>query len=171
MTDCNKDPCMLAQVDAAIEQIESVKKFLDDAFKGLEKATQEKIDEVIVNNINPMVNAKLAGIRATLLSSLQEQYAQFSDGTSTLQPIYEATISNITNVISFCKQIQAFICGAYTKLLEFTGLLITHIARLTTAITDIVSYTPPMPNINFDKLDIQMQPITLADITGGNDES
>lgn len=162
---------MLSQVDAAIVQIENVKKLLDDAFIGLEKATQDKIDEVIENDINPKVNAKLAEIRASLLATLQEQYAQFSSGTSALQPIYEATITNITNVIEFCKKVQAFICGAYATLLEFMGVLITHIARLTDAINSIVTYVPPIQGISFDKLDIQMQPITLADITGGGDES
>ena len=52
-------PCMLAQVDSAIEQINRIKSGLDEAFIGLENATQEQIDEIIEEKINPFINKNL----------------------------------------------------------------------------------------------------------------
>lgn len=161
-------PCMLAQVDAAIEQLQRVKSGLDDTFLGLQNATQEKIDEVIENEVNPYINAKLAALRASLLASLQEQYQAFLAFSETLAPINSASPTDLGSVIEFCNAVKDFIVGAYNTLMTFMTILPEHLTALTGAITDIVAYTPPIQGISFAKLDIQMEPITLADVTGGS---
>ena len=161
-------PCMLAQVDAAIEQLQRVKSGLDDTFLGLQNATQEKIDEVIENEVNPYINAKLAALRASLLASLQEQYQAFLAFSETLAPINSASPTDLGSVIEFCNAVKDFIVGAYNTLMTFMTILPEHLTALTAAITDIVAYTPPIQGISFSKLDIQMEPITLADVTGGS---
>lgn len=171
MTDCNKNPCMFAQIDSAIIQMQNTKKYLDDAFIALEGKAQEKIDEIIVKDINPTINAKLASIRSALLKSLQAQYQAFVALSAPLQTINDSDPSNLTKVIQFCKDVKDFLVGAFATLMTFMSELTTHLGRLTVAITDIVAYTPPISGISFSKLDIKMEEITMNDITGGGVES
>lgn len=160
-------PCMLAQVDSAIEQINRIKSGLDEAFIGLENATQEQIDEIIEEKINPFINKKLADLRQSLVSSLQEQYKTFVAFSETLAPVNSASPTDLGSVIDFCNAVKDFIVGAYNTLMQFMTLLPQHLLSLTSSINSIVSYTPPVQGLNFDKLDIQMEPITMEDITGG----
>ena len=163
----NSTPCMLAQVDAAIEQINRIKSCLDEAFIGLENATQEQIDEIIEDKINPFINQKLANLRQSLVNSLQEQYKAFLAFSESLSPVNNASPTDLSSVIDFCLAVKDFLIGAYNTLMQFMTLLPQHLLSLTASINSIVSYTPPIQGLSFDKLDIQMEPITMEDITGG----
>lgn len=157
---------MFAQIDSAIDDINSVKTYLDNAFMAVQNKTQEYVDEVIEEDINPYVNAKLAKIRELLLKSLQQQYQAFQSLSSLLSPIEGASPTDLGSVIEFCTAVKDFLVGAYSSLMQFMSQLTIALAKLTAAITSIVNYTPPIQGISFSKLDIQMEPITLADITG-----
>lgn len=157
---------MFAQIDSAIDDINSVKTYLDNAFMAVQNKTQEYVDEVIEEDINPYVNAKLAKIRELLLNSLQQQYQAFQSLSSSLSPIESASPTDLGSVIEFCTAVKDFLVGAYSSLMQFMSQLTVALAKLTAAIAGIVSYTPPIQGISFAKLDIQMEPITLADITG-----
>ena len=157
---------MFAQIDAAIDEINNVKTYLDNAFDAMHDKTQEYVDEVIEEDINPFVNAKLAQIRSLLLKSLQQQYQAFQSLSSLLSPIDGASPTDLGSVIDFCLSVKDFLVGAYSTLMQFMSQLTLALAKLTAAITSIVNYTPPIQGISFSKLDIQMEPITLADITG-----
>ena len=170
MSDCQQ-PCMLSQVDEAIEQMERFKTYLDNAFIALQNATQDKVDEIIVNDINPYINQKLADLRESLLSSMQEQYKAFKEFSESLNPIYASdpssfSVQNFNALIDWCIAVKDFLTKAYNTLQQFLTLLPTHLARLTEAITDIVTYTPPSMGVSFDKLEIHMEPISMSDITG-----
>lgn len=157
---------MFAQIDSAIDDINSVKTYLDNAFMAVQNKTQEYVDEVIEEDINPYVNAKLAKIRELLLKSLQQQYQAFQSLSSLLSPIESSSPTDLGSVIEFCTAVKDFLVGAYSSLMQFMAQLTVALAKLTAAITSIVNYTPPIQGISFSKLDIQMEPITLADITG-----
>ena len=157
---------MFAQIDSAIDDINSVKTYLDNAFMAVQNKTQEYVDEVIEEDINPYVNAKLAKIRELLLKSLQQQYQAFQSLSSLLSPIESSSPTDLGSVIEFCTAVKDFLVGAYSYLMQFMAQLTVALAKLTAAITSIVNYTPPIQGISFSKLDIQMEPITLADITG-----
>lgn len=171
MADC-QDPCMLSQVDEAIEQLERYKTYLDNAFNALAKASQEKVDEIIESDINPYINQKLADLRESLVSSMQEQYQAFKAFSASLKPIFNTdpttfSIDNFSALIEWCVAVKDFLVGAYNTLQQFMVLLPAHLERLSNAIADIVAYTPPSLGVSFDKLDIHMEPISMADITGG----
>ncbi len=171
MADCQQ-PCMLSQVDEAIEQMERFKTYLDNAFNALANASQEKVDEIIENDINPYINQKLADLRASLVSSMQEQYKAFKEFSESLKPIFESdpssfSIENFAALIEWCIAVKDFITKAYNTLQQFMILLPSHLARLSSAIADIVAYTPPSLGVSFDKLDIHMESISMSDITGG----
>ena len=160
------EPCMFAQIDNVINQIDNVKKYLDNAFTALQNSTQERVDSIIEEDINPTVNAKLADMRATLLSSLQQQYQAFQAFSQSLEPISSGEPTNLSKVIEFCFAVKDFLVGAYSTLMQFMTQLTAHLVSLTAAIESISGYTPPIQGISFDKLDIHMEPITMADITG-----
>lgn len=157
---------MFAQIDSAIDDINSVKTYLDNAFIAVQDKTQEYIDEVIEEDINPYVNAKLAKIRELLLKSLQQQYQAFQSLSSLLSPIESSSPTDLGKVIEFCMAVKDFLVGAYSSLMQFMTQLTISLARLTDAITGIVTYTPPIQGISFSKLNIQMEPIRISDITG-----
>lgn len=162
----HQKPCMFSQVDNAIEELSRVKKNLDECFITLGNMSQEAIDTYIEEKVNPTINKKLEELRESLLESLRQQYQAFKTCSESLDPINSASPTDLGSVISFCNAVKDFIIGAYDLLMTFMTLLPEHLVRLTSAIVELVTYTPPISGINFDKLDIQMEPIKLSDITG-----
>ena len=160
---------MFSTIDNSIVEINEIKSFLDAKFADLEKMAQEQIDEYIVNNINPEINSQLSELRANIISTLQSMYSGYLSLTEKIQPIVDTEPTNLSSVITFCTKVKDFITSMYSEVLLFMTELTLKLAELTTAITSLVNYTPPISGINFDKLDIQMDPITMADITGGDD--
>lgn len=161
---------MFSSIDAFIETLESITNSWDEMFKALQdKAlTQEQFDEYIRNTINPMINAKLDALRSSLLSALQSMYSQYEEILDAVKPIAEGNPTDLPSVIKTVKDIITWFKKAYKWLEEFMTLLPEHLSRLTSEINNVVSYSPPIHGYNLDALDIEMEPITMSDITGGN---
>lgn len=158
---------MFSSIDNAIIQLDNFKSFLDAKFVGLEKMTQAQIDDYIENTLNPELNAQLANIRANIISTLKSMYSGYLKLIEKIQPIADAEPTDLGKVIQFCNNVKSFITSMYSEVLLFMTQLTTKLAELTLAITSLVAYRPPISGINFDKLNISMEPITMADITGG----
>ena len=154
-------------IDSAIEQIKSVESFLDEKFLQLQGKTQEVVDEIIVNDINPTVNELLNDIRESIINSGKACYNSFVKLQQKIEPVASANPTNLTSVIDFCLAVKDFLVTAYESITQFITKLTLKLAELTSAISSIVAYRPPIVGINFDKLDIKMEPISLSDITGG----
>lgn len=170
-------PCPLQPIDTAIDGLTYFKDYLDTAFLSLQNKidsaganAQEIVDEYIENEINPYINAKLAEWRSSLLSCLQDMYKKYQDCLQPAGDIMDFGISaDLTKIVEFLNLIKDFITKAYESLMGFLALFPPHLVRLTSAITELVTYTPPISvsGISFSKLNIQCEPITMDDITGG----
>ena len=158
---------MFSYIDATIEQLNGIKSSLDAQFLQLQGATQEYVDKVIVNEINPNINSLLAKIRASVISSGQAMYAQYQKLTQLIAPVAEANPTDLSKVIDFCLAVKDFLIAAYETLTNFLIELTQKLVELNLAIASLVAYVPPITGISFDKLNIQMEPIQLSDITGG----
>lgn len=160
------DTSMFSYIDSTIEQLNAIKTSLDAQFLRLQGATQEAVDDIIVNEINPTINSLLAKIRAQVISSGQTMYSQYQKLTQTITPVVESNPTNLSSVINFCLAVKDFLVVAYETLSNFLVELTSKLVQLNLAIASIVAYTPPITGVNFDKLDIKMEPIQLSDITG-----
>lgn len=159
-------PCPLQPIDSAVLQLQTFKQYLDGAFSGIQQQGQEAIDDFIINEVNPKINSLLANWRQSLLSCLQEMYKKYTEAQEPITTIAGMDATNLTSCIELVKKIKDYLVGAFTALSDFLSLFPSHIAELTLAITDIVTYTPSIPGVDFSKLDIKCEPITMQDITG-----
>lgn len=160
-------PCPLQPIDTAIDGLETFKDYLDTAFLNCQDKTQEWIDNYIETEINPYINKKLEEWRETLLVCLQDMYKKYTDCLEPASSIMNFEISaDISKILELLGLIKDFITKAYSSLTDFMSLFPSHLARLTLAISGIVTYTPPISGISFSKLNIQCDPITMGDITG-----
>lgn len=160
------DTSMFSSIDNAIIQLDNFKSFLDAKFAGLEKMTQAQIDDYIENTLNPELNSQLASIRANIVSTLKSMYSGYLKLVEKIQPIADAEPTDLGDVISFCNDIKAFITSMYSEVLLFVTQLTSKLADLTVSITSLVAYRPSIQGINFDKLNLSMETITIQDITG-----
>ena len=163
--------CPFAVIDSFILMLESTKKTLDDTFKGLEGMTQQEIDKIIVNEINPTINASLQSARDSLVDSLQKMYTGMLKLKEKLLPVEKSdptafSLSNLTAIIDAVMALKDLVLTMYDSILQFTVLLTQHIADLSLAISSLTAYRPPIKGINFDKLDIKCPSISMSDITG-----
>lgn len=172
MTGSNEENCPFSAIDNFIILLEDTKTALDKTFESLQGMTQAQVDKIIIEEINPSVNAGLKKGRDNLLSSLQSMYSGMLKLKEKLTPIEQSdptafSLNNLTAIIDAVVAIKDFLLTAYDQFLLFTVKLTEHVSRLTAAINDLVSYTPNVQGISFDKLDISVEPISFDDITGG----
>lgn len=158
--------CMLSSIDNFIICLEGIKSSMDSIFARLENATQEEIDRVIVEEVNPTINKKLADMRSMLIKSLQSTYESATKLIDKLTPINDTSPTNLATVIQLVQSIKDFILGAYAIIMEFMTILPQHLIRLNDAIASLVAYSPPISGFDFSKLNIKMESITMEDITG-----
>ena len=176
-----KDP--LSCIDTFCDSIDALKKSLDETFKfdlsidatdEIDKV-QSKIDDVIVTKINPTINAQLAESRAFLIDSLHSLYEKQMKLMSLMKPVNDTSPTNLSSVITFCQKVKDFLVGAYEELVVFIPNLMNKLIKLSSKINELVNWRPSISadikykGLNFDKLDIKCEPITLSDITGGAD--
>ena len=161
-------PCPLQPIDTAIDSLQQFKDYLDTACLNCQGKAQEWVDNYIEQEVNPYINQKLQEWRQTLLASLQDMYSKYSECIEPATSISNFSISaDITKIVEFLGLLKDFVTKAYSSLMDFLGLFPSHLARLTTAVTSIVTYVPPISGVSFSKLNIQCEPITMDDITGG----
>ena len=164
--------CMLSSIDSTIDTLHALTDSWDVMFTQLQERqlSQAEFDEYIRTKVNPAINARLASIRATLLSALQSLYKQFKIVSDSVSPITEADPTDLQSVIAAVKNIIEWFKKAYEALQEFLTLLPSHLIDLTDAISSVVSYTPPIHGYDTGALSIHMEPITMADIKGEENE-
>lgn len=160
---------MFSNIDDLITTLNSVKTYLDETCISLENKTQAEVDKIIVEKINPTINGLLADLRSGCISTLQSMYGAYTALAEKITPVAEANPTNLTSVIDFCLAVKDFLVAAYQSIVLFMTQLIAKLAELNTAITSLVNYTPPISGLDFSKLNIQMQSISLSDITGGSE--
>lgn len=162
------ESCPLQSIDNAISQLTYIKQYMDDIFRNLDGSSQSTVDKKIEETINPLINKKLAEIRESTLISLQGTFKSFEVLQSIFEPLSSMNPTDLTKVIEFCQMVKKILLGSFEQLISIMTILPTHVANLSSAITEIISYSPPSPppGINYDKLNIEMEPITMGDITG-----
>lgn len=157
------------KIDDLNDMLEGVNKTVYTTFAKIEDyPTQERVDEMC-EWINQKMNAKLEEQRAKLISALHEGYVSSNEVIQLLEPLVNFNI-NIDTVVDAVKKIIAILAGPYQVAVEYVTILTPKLKELATniALLAYIPYNlPQIPNINYDKLNITMRPITIDDIISG----
>lgn len=130
--------------------------------------TQQKVDEACIF-ISNKINAQLEVKRQELIKVLHDGYVSSSEVIQLLEPLVNFDL-NIDTVVDAVKKIIDILAGPYKIAVEYVTILTPKLAELATNIA-LLAYIPAnlpqIPNINYDKLNITMQPITIDEVISG----
>lgn len=163
-------------IDNLNKKLENVNKTVLKAFDKIETSgpkieseIQKRVDIACVK-LNDTINPMLAKERELLVKVLKQGFLASNEIISTLQPIVQANPTDLGSVISLLNKIIAVFAKPYQTAVEFVTVLTPKIATLTKNINELNELKGKMPaipdvNINYDKLNIHMEPISITDIT------
>lgn len=141
------------------------------------------VDDMSLNMAQPLVdnlcrrvsanlNYKLNILRVDLIKNLHNGFISSNEIIEQLKPLVEFDL-NIDTVVDAVRQIITILSGPYQKAIEYTTELTPKIVELSNNIAnlstlqDSIPKPPEMPSLSFNKLRVQMLPITLDEIISG----
>lgn len=157
------------KIDDLNETLENINKVIYTTLKDIDEyPTQEKVDKAC-EYLSEKINAKLADKRKVLIKTLHEGYVASNEVIQLLEPLVNFNL-NIDTVVEAVKKIIDILAGPYKVAVEYITILTPKLAELATNIA-LLAYIPAnlpqIPNINYDKLNITMQPITIDEVISG----
>jgi len=182
---------LIKSLDNIDDQLDGIIKFLNDNstfLQDLANSAGEKAQDVIndtMEDLSDRVSNKLKPLRDKLVSVLHSQYAEVqSKLTSYIAPISSFVSINwstgeITpNISADLDALKDFAEGIIKMLVpspaamfiaDYTTQVMPKVTSISNKILQVASYQleiPELPDITIPPLDIDVDPITLADITG-----
>ena len=162
-------------LDKIIEFAENSLSTLEDFEGEAQEKVQEEVDKICIK-VSDKASTKLNQVRDKTVNILHQKYVSANQIVSDLQPIVQAKLTDLGSVISVVTKIIGLYAKPYQKALEYTvGFVATatpKIAETTQKVDKLASLKNEIPipddfNINLDKLNITMKPITVDDIIKG----
>ena len=136
---------------------------------------QEYVDEKC-EYISDKLSIKLNEKREDVIDALHKKYESLSDIISILDPIVNAELIDLGSCISVLNNIIKMYVGPYSTVIAemagLAGIVIPKVMDSANKINTLISLKDQIPipenmPINFDKLNITVDPITLPDIVQG----
>ena len=180
------------KIDDLIEVLDNLYNLSDKTLTNLQpldeliaSKAQETVDDVCIR-LSDKINSELSIKRADLVNCLHNQYSTSQEIVTKFSPVATAinnlslptklddVISILTDTINSLKNFAELFLGPYKEAIEFTIQLTPKLIELSKQIDKISklpSKIPPIPNqpnLNYDKLKIKVDPITLDEIKTGN---
>lgn len=157
------------KIDDLNKTLENINKTVYTTFNDIENyPTQQKIDEACIF-VSNKINAQLEVKRQELIKVLHDGYISSNEVIQLLKPLVEFDL-NIDTVVSAVKKIIDILAGPYKIAVEYATELAPKLAELSTNIA-LLAYIPEnlpqRPDINYNKLNITMKPITIDEIISG----
>lgn len=157
------------KIDDLNETLEGINTMVYTTFQNIEDyPTQEKVDKTC-EWINEKVNAKLEKQRQKLIKILHEGYVASNEVIQLLEPLVTFDL-NIDTVVSAVKKIIDILAGPYKVAVEYVTVLTPKLKDLAVNVA-LLAYIPQklpqIPNINYNKLNITMEPITIDEVING----
>lgn len=169
-------------LDDLNDTLDKIIVFAEDSFstiEDLEGKTQDLIQEEvdkICEKVSKKGTEKLNLVRDKTVKTLHNKYVSANEIIALLKPIVTASFTDLNGVISILKKIVSLYLGPYNKAMTYIAdFTVTATPKLATTVekTDkIIGLKDSIPipegfNINFDKLNISMKPITIDEIING----
>lgn len=157
------------KIDDLNKTLEGINSMVYNTFKDIEEyPTQEKVDKAC-EWVSNKANAKLEEQRSKLINALHEGYLASNEVVQMLKPLVEFEL-NIDTVVSAVQKIIDIMAGPYKVAVEYVTVLAPKLQDLATNVA-LLAYIPQklpqIPNINYDKLQISMKPITIDEVISG----
>ena len=157
------------KIDDLNETLEGINSMVYNTFKDIEEyPTQEKVDKAC-EWVSNKANAKLEEQRSKLINALHEGYLASNEVVQMLKPLVEFEL-NIDTVVSAVQKIIDIMAGPYKVAVEYVTVLAPKLQDLAVNVA-LLAYIPQKlpqrPNINYDKLQISMKPITIDEVISG----
>lgn len=165
------------QINLALENItDTVKDNLEFVLKQkgeYNKEIQKKIDEKLII-LSDKINAKLEVYRQDVIDCLKEQYLSSQYIMAFITPLINAEPSP-ENYLNLIKSIIGIITKPYEPIVQFITGLSPKLEELTKNINELATLSlqiqqemisQKIPNYDYSKLQIKIEPITMKDITG-----
>ena len=163
-------------LDATINLANSTLSFTETLENLALTEAQNKVDDICWR-FSKNVNEKLDKKREDLILCLHDKYMSSQEIIALLKPIVEAKLTDLSSVIKVLTNIIKIYAGPYANAVEEIAGLATEVAPLLKETADRITYLSVLPsqipipedaNINFDKLNISMKPITIDNIITGD---
>lgn len=165
-----------SKIDALNKELEQITPLVKSSLEGLEnlelyaQQQAQKIVDDLCTRISAEINFKLANKRQDLIKFLKQSYISANEIIETFEPLINLNIADLSSVIDAVKKIIAIYEKPYKTAVEFVTVLTPKLVTLTNNISELsnikISINKPSGiDVNFDKLDIKMDPITIEDIT------
>lgn len=145
---------------------------LGDLSNQTESEIQSKIDDMCTRYSND-INTKLSIKREVLVQSLKQAYTYSNELINLLKPLVEIELTDLNSVIKALNLIIGFQKKPYETALQFVVYLTPKLLELTANIDKLanIKNNIVLPdeaknmNISYDKLNIDIKPITIEEIT------
>lgn len=146
---------------------------LGDLSNQTQSEIQKKIDDMCIRYSND-INSKLSSKREVLIQSLKQAYLYSNELINLLKPLIEIELTDLNSVIKALNLIIGFQKKPYETALQFVVYLTPKLLEVTANIDKLanIKNNIVLPdeaknmNISYDKLNINVQPITIDEITG-----
>lgn len=157
------------KIDDLNETLEGINTMVYTTFQNIEDyPTQEKVDQAC-EWINQKINEKLENQRENLIKTLHEGYVSSNEVVKLLKPLVDFDL-NVNTVVSAVKMIIDIISGPYKVAVGYVTELAPKLQDLAVNIA-LLAYIPQklpqIPNVNFNKLNITIKPITIDEVISG----
>lgn len=163
-------------IDKLNLQIEGVIAFADNMTETINQCL-ERTNEVAQDYVDQKgaeLGAKISEKGNEIRDKAVEIFsAQYQSALEKLKPIEPLVNANVTpdNVVNIVKSIIAVVIAPYQPIIDFTVEVIPKILQLSNNIVALAAYRPAInlpPGVTPPEIPIDIKPITIQDITGGN---
>ena len=158
-------------VEFAENSLSTIGDFEDDA----QDKIQQEVDK-ICEKVSDKATKKLNQVRDKTVEDLHKKYLSANKIVSDLQPIVDAKLSDLGSVISVLTKLIALYAKPCKQALDYTvgfvGVATPKLADSAEKVAKLYNLKDEIPipeglDINFDKLKITMNPISIDDIIKG----
>ena len=156
------------KIDDLNKTLYNINKVAYNTLSNLDDKSQKAVDD-ICERFSTSTNEKLSILRQEVIDILKEGYKASNEIISTFEPIVNLNPTDLGGVIDAINKIKKLYTKPYETAIEYVTVLTPKLTELATNIALLAylpSQIPPIVNVNFEKLNITMEPITIADIIG-----
>lgn len=156
------------QIDGIIAYADNITDLINEEIAATQGVAQEFIDEK-AQELSEEISEKGAYIREKIVEIFKAQYQSALEKVKPIQELVNMQLSMDT-ILTVVQSIINIIAAPYQPIIEFTTQVVPKVIELSNNLQKLASY---QPNINLPdgiqppKMDIEIEPITAADITGG----
>lgn len=137
-----------------------------------ESRLQEKVDKICIDLSNK-INEKLSRHRELMVDVLHRQYVASMDTISLLEPLVNLNPTDLGGCVKAINLIIKIYASPYQQAIEFVTQIAPKLqdiainCALLASMPAILLAKLHVPNINFDKLNINFPPPSMSEITTG----